>query len=102
MRPFAYKHQQYLLEQICKNTVILPNCRFVNRKHSGDFSAVLLYPNETRQFYLEALGFKVFVDEHYDKNRLLFSDEKLLEWFLDDSKTHLDFEFSLKSIYLMK
>jgi hypothetical protein len=51
---------------------------------------------------LEGLGFRVFVDEHYDKNRLLFSSDKLLEWFLDDSKIYLDFEFSLKSIYLMK
>jgi hypothetical protein len=102
MRPFAFKHQEYLLEQICKNTVILPNYKFVSRKHSGDFSAVLLYPNEARQVYLEGLGFRVFLDEHYDKNRLLFSDEKLLEWFLDDSKVYLDFEFSLKSIYLMK
>ncbi len=102
MRPFAFKHQQYLLEHICKNTIILPDCKFVNKKHTGDLAAVLLYPNQARQVYLSSLGYKVFVDEHYDKNRLLFSDEKLLEWFLDDSKINLDFPFSLKSIYLMK
>ena len=80
----------------------MPNHKFVSRKHSGDFSAVLIYPNEVRKIYLEWLGFNVFIDEHYDKNRLLFSDDKLLEWFLDDSKIYLDFEFSLKSIFLMK
>ena len=79
----------------------MPNHKFVSRKHSGDFSAVLIYPNEVRKIYLEWLGFNVFIDEHYDKNRLLFSDDKLLEWFLDDSKIYLDFEFSLKSIFLM-
>jgi hypothetical protein len=77
----------------------------ISRKTSltvGDFIAVLLYPNQARQLHLEDLGYRVFVDEHYDKNRLLFSDEKLLEWFLDDSKVYLDFQFSLKSVYLMK
>lgn len=101
MRPFAYKHQNFLLEEICKNTIILPSYKFVNRGKIN-FEAVLLYPDPIKQLYLEGLGYKVFTDEHYDKNRLLFSSEELIVWFIDDSKVSLDLSFSLKSVYLMK
>ena len=102
MRPFAQKHRDYLLEEICKNTVILLNYKFVNRKIVGEFSSVLMYPSPEKELFFRSLGFKVYTDEHYDQKRLLFSDEKLLDWFIDDSKNKLDFSFSLKCIYLMK
>lgn len=102
MRPFAQKHREYLLEEICKNTVILLDYRFVNKKVAGDYNSVLLFPNRERELYLSGLGFKVYTDEHYDPKRLLFSNDKLLDWFIDDSKTKLDFSFSLKCIFLMK
>lgn len=101
MRPFAFKHQQFLLEEICKNTIILPNYKFVNRS-KVNFEAVLLYPDPVKELYLNGLGYKVYTDEFYDKNRLLFSSEELINWFVDDSKVNLDISFSLKSVYLMK
>lgn len=101
MRPFAFKHQQFLLEEICKNTIILPNYKFVNRSKLN-FEAVLLYPDPIKELFLGGLGFKVYTDEHYDKNRLLFSSEELINWFVDDSKVKLDISFVLKSVYLMK
>ena len=101
MRPFAFKHQQFLLEKICKNTIILPNYKFVN-KTKVNFEAVLLFPDPIKELYLGGLGYKVYTDEHYDKNRLLFSSEELILWFTDDSKVKLDIIFELKSVYLMK
>lgn len=102
MRPFAFKHQHYLLEEICKNTVILPNYKFVNKKNFSDFDSVLLFPNPERELYLSGLGFRVYVDDYYDKNRLLFSSWQLLDWFVDDRQSSLDLSFSLRSVYLMK
>lgn len=101
MRPFAFKHQQFLLEEICKNTIILPNYKFVNRSKLN-FEAVLLYPDPIKELFLGELGYKVYTDEHYDKNRLLFSSKELINWFVDDSKVKLDISFVLKSVYLMK
>jgi hypothetical protein len=101
MRPFAFKHQQFLLEEICKNTIILPNYKFVNRSKLN-FEAVLLYPDPIKELFLGGLGYKVYTDEFYDKNRLLFSSEELINWFVDDSKVKLDISFVLKSVYLMK
>ena len=102
MRPFAQKHREYLLEEICKNTKILLDYRFINRKVVGDYNCVLLYPDPVKELFLSGLGYKVYTDEHYDQKRLLFSDERLLDWFVDDSKIKLDFTFSLKCIFLMK
>ena len=101
MRPFAFKHQNFLLEEICKNTIILPSYKFVN-KAKVNFQAVLLYPDPIKELYLGGLGYKVYTDDHYDKNRLLFSSEELITWFVDDTKTKLDISFELKSVYLMK
>ena len=47
MRPFSYKHQNYLLEEICKNTVILPNYKFV--KQNIPFDSVLIYPDAEKE-----------------------------------------------------
>ena len=102
MRPFAHKHREYLLEEICNNTKILLDYKFVNRKIVGEFDCVLLYPDPVKELFLSGLGYKVYIDEHYDPKRLLFSNEQLLDWFIDDSKTKLDFPFSLKCIFLLK